>query len=224
MRKWFKRGISFFLMPLARWYLMKERNYHYQGFSISVLAGVFHPGLFSSTKIILDFLRHQQLKNSTLLELGCGTGLISIVAEKAGADVTASDLSLAAIKNASHNIRENGANIKLIHSDLFENIGKCKFDWIIINPPYYAKSVVKEEELAWHCGKDFQYFHQLFYSLPDFMHSKTRVIMVLTLGCELDKIFKIAEGKGFYRELLKEKNVLFDGKVFLDRLRLKDSE
>jgi hypothetical protein len=42
--------------------------------------------------------------------------------------------------------------------------------------------------------------------------------MVLTLGCELDKIFEIAKRKGFLFELLEERNVLFDGKDFLYRI------
>ena len=218
MRKWLKRIVSFFLVPFTRWYLRKKRNYAYKGIPISVFPGVFHPGLFSSTNFILTFLEDKLLKNSTLLELGCGTSLISIVAAKDGALVTACDLSLTALKNAEHNIRQNRATVQLIHSNLFDAIEKNTFDWIIINPPYYAKVVRNEEDLAWHCGEDFQYFQKLFSTLRDYMHTNTQVIMVLTLGCERDKIFEIAKRHLFVFELIGEKNVLFDGKDFLYRI------
>ena len=218
MRKLLKRSISFFLVPLTRWYLRKERNYTYKGIPISVFPGVFHPGFFLSTNFILAFLEGKSLKNSTLLELGCGTALISIVSAKAGALVTACELSLVALKNAEHNIRQNRVSVQLIHSNLFDAIEKKTFDWIIINPPYYAKVVRNEEDLAWHCGDDFQYFHKLFSTLRDCIHPNTQVIMVLTLGCEQDKIFEIAKHHHFIFELIGEKNVLFDGKDFLYRI------
>ena len=106
MRKWLKRGAEVFLIPLTRWYLKNPRRHTYRGITVSVLPGVFHPGLFSSTKFLLEFLQDQNLKNSSLLELGCGTGLISIVAAKAGAKVTACDLSLLAINTANQNFKE----------------------------------------------------------------------------------------------------------------------
>lgn len=215
MRKIFKQIISSFLIPLTRWYLRKERQYSYHGVRVSVFPGVFHPGLFYSTKFLIDYVLKQPLKDKSLLELGCGTGLLSIIATQNSAFVTASDLSQRAIENVTLNAKQNQVQIEIIYSDLFDHIGQRKYDWIIINPPYYARSVKTEEELAWHCGQEFEYFKKLFSSLKDYMHSTTQVIMVLTLGCELDKIFEIAKTHQLQFVLLQEKNVLFDGKDFL---------
>ena len=219
MRKIFKRLISFLLVPLTRWYLRKERQYTYLGVTVKVFQGVFHPGLFYSTKFLIDYILTQHLKDKSLLELGCGTGLLSIIAKQNGAVVTATDLSERAIENVTLNANQNNVHIKIIHSDLFDLIEQKPFDWIIINPPYYARSVKTEEELAWHCGEEFEYFKKLFSTLKDYMHSTTQVIMVLTLGCELDTIFTIAKNHQFNFELLQEKNVLFDGKDFLYKIR-----
>ena len=103
MRKNFKRIISFFLVPLTRWYLRKERQYSYLGVTVKVFSGVFHPGLFYSTTFLINFLLAQKIRNKSLLELGCGTGLLSIISAKNGAVVTASDLSHQAIKNITSN-------------------------------------------------------------------------------------------------------------------------
>jgi len=155
MRKIFKRLFSFFLIPVVRLYLRKERRYTYLNTTVTVLPGVFHPGLFYSTKFIIDYLTDKQLSGKSLLELGCGTGLISIIAAKSGAHVVASDLSLLAVENTKRNASQNRVSINIIHSDLFDAIEKMTFDWIIINPPYYARNAKNEEELAWNCGINF---------------------------------------------------------------------
>ena len=219
MRKKFKQLISFFLVPLTRWYLRKERHYSYLGVTVKVFSGVFHPGLFYSTKFLIDFLLTQNIRNKSFLELGCGTGLLSIISTRNGAVVTASDLSQQAIENVTSNAKQNQVKISIIHSDLFDHIERKPFDWIIINPPYYARSPKNEAELAWHCGKEFEYFKKLFSTLGSYTHANSQVIMVLTLGCELDKIFELAKINQFSFELLQEKNVLFDGKDFLYRIK-----
>jgi release factor glutamine methyltransferase len=223
MRSLLKKSASALLIPLVRWYLRKERKYSYEGISVTVSPGVFHPGLFSSTLFLLKFLRDKPLQAAEFLELGCGTGLISIVAAKANGKVTACDLSMAAIENAKKNFVHNKVDVQLIHSDLFDALGRKAFDWIVINPPYYARAIERESDLAWNCGEHFQYYQKLLQSLPRFVHANTEVIMVLTQGCEMNKIFDIASMHGFYFQLLMEKNVFFDGKDFLYRIKPKAS-
>lgn len=215
MRRYLKRFFSFFLVPLTRWYLRKERQYTYRGVTVKIFPGVFHPGLFYSTKFLADYLQTQPVQSKSLLELGCGTGLISIQCARRGAYVTASDINPLAIENAKLNAADNNVSLTLLKSDVFDQIEQQVFDWIIINPPYYARPVKSDDELAWHCGENFEYFQKLFGSLSRFIHSDSNVIMVLTLGVELEKIFEIARKNGFQFELLKERNVLFDGKDFL---------
>lgn len=219
MRKTFKHLISLFLIPLTRWYLRKERVYTYRGTKIRVLPGVFHPGFFYSTKFLIEYLQLQPIGKKSLLELGCGTGLISIIAAKSGAEVTATDLSQKAIENIRLNALLHGVSIRIIYSDLFASIDRKMFDWIIINPPYYAGIPAKEEDLAWYSGENFDYFQRLFKSLNDYTHEHTEIIMVLTKGSEVAKITSIGHEHGFEFELVKEKEVFFDEKDFLYRIK-----
>lgn len=218
MRKIIKSLASILLIPLTRLYLKKERAFTYAGTTIIVMPGVFHPGLFYSTKFILSYLLKEPLINASLLELGCGSGLISILAAKVGAHVTSSDLNSIAIQNITLNAKQNNVSLKIIHSDLFETIPAQKFDWIVINPPYYAREITSEAELAWHAGPNFEYFHKLFQSLIHYIFEDSKVIMVLTKGTDLPFIFAIAKKNGFKLDVIKQRSMLFDGKDFLFRV------
>ena len=218
LRKFFKQSVSFFLIPIIRWYLRKERQYQYKGILVNVLPGIFHPGLFPSTGFLLHHIENQNLKGKTLLELGCGTGLISVIAAKQGAVVTACDLNEKAVATGLQNANLNKVSVAVFQSDLFQSIPAQAFDWIVINPPYYAKPAHNDEELAWNCGENFEYFRKLFSTLGAYIHRDSTVIMVLTLGCDISSIQKIGSEFNFVFDLIAEQNVLFDGKDFLFRI------
>lgn len=209
------------LVPLTKWYLRKERRYSNAGITVRVHPGVFHPGLFSSTGFLAEYLDEINVKDKAFLELGCGTGFLSIAAARRGAKVTASDLSAAAVENTKINAEKNDVSIRVLHSDLFTGIPAGTFDVIAINPPYYGRNPESESELAWHCGEDFEYFRRLFGQLGEHMSQDSLVLMILTMGCDIQAIFSIAKEHAFEFELLKEKKVLFDERDFLYRVRLK---
>jgi release factor glutamine methyltransferase len=218
MQSLIKKAAGKILIPVTKWYLRKPRLFKYSDLEIMVEPGVFHPGLFSSTLFVLNYLEGQQLVNRTVLELGCGSGLISARCATRGAKVTACDISPVAVGNASNNMRRNKVSVEVFESDLFGRIPQQYFDWIIINPPYYAKEVTSETEYAWNCGLNFEYFHKLFRQLPAYLHQDTFILMVLTKGCDLKTIFEIASQYNFSFEMIGEKNVLFDAKDFLYRV------
>jgi len=182
------------------------------------MPGVFHPGFFYSTKFLLKHLETKNLKAKSLLELGCGTGLISVYAALTGAKVTALDISPTAVENTKRNASTNKVAIVVVESDLFDRIDG-RFDIIIINPPYYNRDPRSESEHAWYTGDDHRYFRKLFFQLPAHTHEATETWMVLTKGCDLEAIHAIAAENDISLELLKEKRMMFDERDYLYRLR-----
>ena len=152
------------LKRIYNWYNSRIRTYRYKGIKIHIMPGVFHPGLFFSTKYLLEFslenISNSEQKN--LLELGAGSGLISVVFSKNGMNVSASDINPESIRNVEANAKSNNLRISTYLSDLFDNIPTQPFDMILINPPYYRKAAMNESEMAWYCGEDFEYFNKLF--------------------------------------------------------------
>ena len=102
-----------------------------------------------------------------ILDIGTGSGAIAIALKKhLNSNVTASDISLEALKIAKENAKQNNVEITFIHSNIFENI-KGKFDVIISNPPYIAydeeiEEIVKNNEphLALYADDNGLYFYK----------------------------------------------------------------
>ncbi len=197
MKKFIKRVITFFIQPAVINYLSYPRMYRYQRVSIKIFPGVFHHGFFFSTKFLLQFILQYDLKGKKILEPGAGSGLISFVSERAGAIVTASELSEAAISGLEYNKEKLHSNTTIIRSDLFEKIPEEHFDFIIINPPYYPKNPLTESQLAWHCGEGHEYFEKLFSQLSSRISSFSKIVMVLSEDCDTLTIEKIAAHHGF---------------------------
>jgi len=182
---------------LTKIYTAKERKYSYKGINIIVKPGVFHPGLFFSTKILLNFIEGLELKDQSFLELGAGSGIISIYAAQKGAQVTTTDISKIAVDNIINNVKKNDVEVEIIHSNLFENIRFKKFDYIIINPPYYSKTPISEKDYAWYCGNDFEFFRSLFNTVSNYIIESSKIFMILSEDCDIITIKNIAKKDGY---------------------------
>lgn len=205
MKKWILSIIAPFMQAFAKVYFSKARKCSYKDINGIVLPGVFYPQFTISTKLLLTCLEKEDLKNKTFLELGCGTGIISVLAAKKGAEVMASDINPKAIENVSLNAKKNRVGVKAVVSDLFEDIPAQHFDWIVINPPYYPKNPKNSAEEAWYCGENFEYFEKLFSTVGGYFEKESCVIMILSEDCELKIIEEIVKKNKLRFELLHKK-------------------
>lgn len=195
------------LPQLAGWYLRKPRKSRFQGVEVVVQPGVFHPGLFLSTRFMMRYLEQFPMLGSSFLEIGAGSGMISIWAAKRGANVTATDISEKAIENIISNAEINHVDMEVVHSDLFTDLPVIDFDFVVINPPYYPGQPETEAEFAWYCGPGFEYFHLLFQGLGAYCTEKTQVLMVLSEDCDLKRIEEIAAESDWNFEMVHSKTI-----------------
>ena len=174
--------------------------YSYDNIRLEIPPQVFHPGFFFSTRLLLRYISALSLQGQRFLELGAGSGLISIYAAKKGARVTATDINPVAIECLRRNCDENQVQPEIILSDLFANIPEQSFDIIPINPPYYKKQPQTMADHAWYCGENGEYFQQLFAKLGKYIHQNSVVLMVLSEECDINMISEIASGHNFYMQ------------------------
>ena len=97
-------------------------------------------------KIAKEFIKmHKEGKEIEILDLCTGSGAIGISLSKIlGEDafVTVSDISEEILDIVEINCKKNIANLRMVPSDLFDNI-YGKFDIIVSNPPYIETDVIK---------------------------------------------------------------------------------
>ncbi len=190
------------LYPLLRaWYGRygrRPRQYRFRHLRCTVLPGVFHPGLFFSTELLMRFLEKQSIQGLSLLEIGSGSGAVSCWAAHLGANVTAIDVNPAAVACTEQNARENGLSLRVLASDLFDQVPAAqRFERVVINPPYYPRTPQNEAERAFFCGENFEFFEKLARQLPGHLAENALVWMILSEDCALEAIEQILARGGF---------------------------
>lgn len=211
---------SFFYKPFLKLYLRSDSTVSFDGFRLKVLTGVFHPRLFFSTKYFYSFIKKIELNSMNFLEIGSGSGILSLLAFKKGAKVSAVDIDPKAVENTRLNFFQNfheTANLSVLQSDVFSNLPQQKFDVIVINPPYYFKKVTEDSQQAWYCGENGEYFEMLFSGLRNYIHESSRTYMILEENCEIDRIKDIAKKYRFIFEQVEEKRIRWE-KSYIFRL------
>lgn len=166
------------------------QEYAFGGINIDIYPGVFSPIGTRTTELFARYLLSKNWEGKRVLELGAGSGIISFLLSEKGADVTASDITENAIKGLAKNAEMLQVKLKIVQSDLFENIEES-FDRIIINPPFFNQNPQSDAEKAWYCGVNFEFFEQLFeqFSLRSFSEE---IWMILSVNSQIETIKSIA--------------------------------
>ena len=115
-----------------------------------------------------------------VLEVGCGSGVVSIHCAKNGCYVTAVDVNPRAVELARRNSVANGTDIRVLESDVYGNVDGV-FDTIVFNLPYLP---VDEEGLlakAWSGGPDgLGPLPRLLEGAPGHLDHDGRVVVVVS--------------------------------------------
>jgi ribosomal protein L11 methyltransferase len=92
----------------------------------------FGSGHHESTYGCLIALQHYLPKNATLLDVGCGSGILAIAASKLGAKATVCDTDSLALESARSNAKLNGVTFD---SSWVGSVDKatCKYDVVVAN-------------------------------------------------------------------------------------------
>ena len=93
----------------------------------------FGTGHHATTCMMLDLMKEIDLSGKTILDFGTGTGILAILAEKAGGKkIYAIDNDSWSIANAEENIRKNNCT-KIVLKQADDASSKLKFDVILAN-------------------------------------------------------------------------------------------
>ena len=95
----------------------------------------FGTGHHQTTRLIISYLRDIELVGKTVLDMGCGTSILAILASMRGAKaLTAIDIDEWCVNNSIDNLALNGIdNIKVFQGDASSLASEGPFDVIIAN-------------------------------------------------------------------------------------------
>jgi release factor glutamine methyltransferase len=128
------------------------------------------------------------------LDLCTGSGCIAIALKKLlpNLNIDASDISKDALEVTQQNVDLNNTDIKIIQSDLFNNIDN-KYDVIISNPPY-----IKEDEEIMDIVKNNEP-HLALYAKDNGLYFYKKIIQEMSkyLNKEFIVSFEIGESQGY---------------------------
>ena len=96
--------------------------------------------------LILEALAESSLHGLRILDMGTGSGILAAYCARRGADVTASDIDIEAIRALQLTSDRMGIMIKLVTCDLFSQIPE-RFDIVVFNPPYLPSSTIGDRTI-----------------------------------------------------------------------------
>ena len=171
------------------------------------MAGVYKPA-----EDTLLLLRHaERLVEGDVLEMGTGSGYIAIQLSRISRvrRVVGVDIDPKAVEASRRNALDAGVSdaVTFSASDLFQNLGDSRFDWVLFNPPYLPSEGVIDE-LSWAGGRNGGELLLRFLSeAPPHLSPGGRILAVVSSQTNFE--FEKAEGQ-YETEVLEEVSLFFE--------------
>ena len=122
--------------PLA--YLLGSAFFYGLEFYVSPAVLIPRP----ETELLVELARQrvQALAAPCIVDLGTGSGIVAIVLARLcpSAELTALDISAAALDVARRNAARHGVSVCFLEGDWYAPLGAERFDLLVANPPYVA--------------------------------------------------------------------------------------
>lgn len=162
------------------------RNYNIGGVKILLepCGGVYDPS--DDTFLVIDNAQ----PHGSILEMGTGSGIISIFFSLKGFEVVGVDIDPRAVECAKSNANVNGCSAMFRQSDLFSAVPES-FDTIIFNPPYLPTEDNFPGSGQWDGGSDgFKVIRPFLHKVTDHLRSGGNAFLVLSSFTEVDSLIR----------------------------------
>jgi len=176
----------------------------YKNLILEIPMPIYEPR--EDSHLLAEVLEKENLKGKNILDMGCGSGLLGIIASKAGARVSAVDIDVSAVECARKNAKACGAKINFFVSDLFQNLGNEKFDLIIFNAPYLPEKISAASR-PWAAGEDLEIIFRFIREAKNFLSEKGKILLCISSLTDLENIMKKFSEIGFSASVFAEKKI-----------------
>lgn len=134
-------------------YITKVQEFYGRPFRVTPDVLIPRP----ETELLIETILKRRPNAPSILDVGTGSGSIAVtLALETAAAVTATDISLAALRIADLNARTLKANVRFIGADLLACIADASMDVVVSNPPYVPaadRQSMQREVRDWEPGQ-----------------------------------------------------------------------
>jgi len=186
---------------------MKKDPMHYCDLDIEECDGVYPPS--EDSFLIIEYASC----SGKAIEIGCGTGIVSICFLKRGCDIEAVDISDLAVECAKDNASRNGLTLKVYRSDLFSGVSGT-YDTILFNAPYIP---VEGEDASWSGGRNLEVVSRFLGQAREHLSASGQIYIVLSDLTDNEGMFRMM---GYDYFIIKKISFEFEA-IVLYKLTLK---
>ena len=165
-------------------------------------------------------------EGQSVLEIGTGSGLVSMYASLLTANVTATDINYNALELAEKNFKLNNINtIRLEFGDLFEPVKNEKFDVILFNTPYLptdSNDIINDDlNYAFDGGLDGRNVIERFLNeAPNHLNDNGIIQMIQSSLSDTEKTLDTLDQLGFIAEVAKSERFFFEEIVLINAYKI----
>ena len=165
-------------------------------------------------------------EGQSVLEIGTGSGLVSMYASLLSDDVTATDINYNALELAEKNFKLNNINtIKLEFGDLFEPVKDKKFDVILFNTPYLptdSDDIINDDlNYAFDGGLDGRKVIDRFINeVSNHLNDKGIVQIIQSSLSDNDRTLHMFDRNGFIAEIAASEKFFFEEIVLINAYKI----
>lgn len=175
------------------------------GTSITILPGVMSPEYDWAGLYMIDCLP-ENLQGKHVLELGPGSGLVSVFAGLRGAaSITCDDINPEAVKNTELNLKKYNIKSEVFLSNVFSNIPKNKYDIIIFNLPYH-NGVPRNDLEKGVIDAEYNAMIQFFAEANNYLKESGTLYAGFSRSGDVSLLMEHIQKNGFKVDTFEEKN------------------
>lgn len=172
------------------------------GFQFTVLPTVFNPTEYISSEIFISFIKKLgDMTGKQVLDMGCGTGIMSVYAASKGALCLAVDSNHMAVKATVINARQNGCldKIETIESNLFQKLSHFNrtFDIMFFNPPYFKGIPHGQFERAFKGGENYEVIREFIEGSKAYLNPDGVIYFIVSSDMDINELEQMFREQDF---------------------------